>query len=150
MCKCTRTRKKDRLKIVHIFLRGRSGGFGRQRYLSLWRLCDENAYCFAASSVDARLCIYWCMDSATILLWATASTTVRAPFTTSPEAKMPGRVVWPVSSATRKALGAPPRHEFPQERVPRRPLASAASPWVVFTIRFWGPWLIEMITLSAG
>ena len=49
---------------------------------------------YSASGVSfKRLCIYSCMDSATTLLWATAYTTVLAPFTTSPEAKMPGRVV---------------------------------------------------------
>ena len=46
---------------------------------------------YSASGVSfKRLCIYSCMDSATTLLWATASTTVLAPFTTSPEAKCPG------------------------------------------------------------
>ena len=39
--------------------------------------------------------MYSCMASATFLLYATASTTVRAPLTASPEAKMPGRLVRP-------------------------------------------------------
>ena len=72
------------------------------------------------------------MASATSLEWATASTTVREPLTTSPEAKMPGRVVWPLSSAE------------------IRPRSLVAIPLVVLTMRLRGPWLMEIMTLSAG
>lgn len=44
--------------------------------------------------------MYACMAWATSLLYATASTTVRVPLTTSPEAKFSGRVVWPLSLVT--------------------------------------------------
>ena len=45
--------------------------------------------------------MYSCIASATRLPVATASTTVLAPWATSPAAKTPGREVWPLSSTVR-------------------------------------------------
>ena len=76
--------------------------------------------------------MYSCMASATVLLYATASTTVRAPLTASPLAKMPGMLVRPTSS------------------VSNRPRAVVFRSLVLSVIVVQGPWLMETITLSAG
>ena len=75
--------------------------------------------------------MYLSMASATCFAYAVACTTVFAPNTTSPAAKIPGCVVSP------KLL------------VTRSPFAEAFRPSVVLTSLLFGPWLIEMITLSA-
>lgn len=87
---------------------------------------------FAYSYLFTWLWIYACMASATFLEWETASTTVFAPLTASPEANTPGRLVWPFSSARSKPRGL------------------AFNPLVVRVMVFCGPWEMDTITLSAG
>ncbi len=72
------------------------------------------------------------MASATIFEYLTASTTVRAPLTTSPLANTPSRVVWPALS------------------VQTSPCRVVAISEVVLTILSFGPWLTATIVESAG
>lgn len=70
------------------------------------------------------------MLSATTFEWATASTTVLAPSTTSPDAKTPSLVVLPFSSAFKS------------------PLTFVSRPFVLITMLFLGDWLTATIIES--
>ena len=86
----------------------------------------------AKNYFSRRFVKYSSISSATCLEYLTASTTVRAPSTTSPLAKIPSRVVWPCSS------------------VASRPWLLISKPVVVLTMRFCAPWLMAMMTLEQG
>src|SRR5699024_11102714 len=70
---------------------------------------------------QSTVCRYSSIARATSFEYLTASTTVRAPDTTSPPANTPGRVVCPSAS------------------VVKRPRGSVCSPLVVLTMRFRAP-----------
>ena len=76
--------------------------------------------------------MYSSIAAATFLEWNTASTTVFAPLTTSPEANTPSLVVWPSVS------------------VSTRPPLAVCMPVVVDTILSFGPWLMAMMVEAAG
>lgn len=64
---------------ISVFMIGNTPYFCR---FSPQVICSQDGTCVflrLENQSFGRLCIYSCIDSATILLWATASTTVRAP-----------------------------------------------------------------------
>ena len=75
--------------------------------------------------------IYSSIDFATLLEKATASTTVRAPVTTSPDANTPALAVIPFSSLSRS------------------PFSPRLSPVLFFTIKSLAVWLMAIKIESA-